>query len=66
MPLLDVKHVGTVDVQDALSKAGYYNGTADGILSKNTRAAISAYQRDKDLPVTGSVNPDLLHSLGLE
>lgn len=64
--MLDAKQAGTADVQDALSKAGYYKGTADGILSKNTRAAISAYQRDKGLPVTGSVNTELLHSLGLE
>jgi hypothetical protein len=66
MPMLDAKHARNADVQDALSKAGSYKGSADGLLSKNTRAAISAYQRDKGLPVTGTVNTELLRSLGLK
>jgi len=54
------------DVQQALTKGGYYHGPIDGILNASTKAAISAYQREKGLPVTGNIDAKLLSSLGLE
>ena len=52
-------------VQDALAGAGYYHGAVDGIVGPGTIAAISAYQRDHGLPVTGTINAQLLQSLGI-
>jgi Ni/Co efflux regulator RcnB len=50
-------------VQRALSRRGYYNGPADGSLGQGSRRAISRYQRDNGLPVTGTVTPSLLRAL---
>ena len=52
-------------VQEALAQAGYYHGAIDGIVGPGTTGAISAYQRDHGLPVTGSINASLLRSLGI-
>jgi peptidoglycan hydrolase-like protein with peptidoglycan-binding domain len=52
-------------VQEALSEQGYYGGAIDGIVGPATTAAISAYQRDHGLPVTGSIDANLLRSLGI-
>jgi len=59
---------GSVDVQvqQALAQQGYYRGAVDGIVGPATSAAISAYQHDNGLRVTGSINGGLLQSLGLE
>ena len=56
----------TQDVQQALTKGGYYRGPIDGNLGESTGAAISAYQREKGLPVTGDIDAKLLSSLGLK
>lgn len=52
-------------VQTALNAAGYECGTPDGIAGKNTGAAITEYQTDNGLTVTGTVTHELLISLGL-
>jgi len=52
-------------VQEALSRQGYYQGPIDGIVGPGTQAAIAAYQRDNGLPVTGAVDGGLIHSLGI-
>jgi His-Xaa-Ser repeat protein HxsA len=52
-------------VQALLSGYGYYTGTIDGVDGPMTRAAISRFQSDRGLAVTGSVNPQLLTALGL-
>lgn len=51
--------------QSALNAAGYDCGTPDGIAGKGTSAAISQYQTDKALNVTGTVTHELLVSLGV-
>ncbi len=39
-----------------LRDLGFDPGRLDGVIDANTRAAISAYQEDRDLPVTGYVD----------
>ncbi len=53
-------------VQGMLNKAGYDCGTPDGVAGKKTAAAISAYQEDHGMEVTGEVSYELLLSLVLE
>jgi His-Xaa-Ser repeat protein HxsA len=53
-------------VQRALAALGYYNGAIDGIVGRGTRAAISLYQIDFQLSVTGTITPELLDSLGIK
>ena len=52
-------------VQSELAKLGYYNGAVDGVLGDQTEAALARYQEDRDLSVTGTLNPATLRSLGL-
>lgn len=49
-----------VDVDNALQKHGYDVGQVDGKSDAKSRAAIRAYQRDANLPVTGEPSQDLL------
>lgn len=51
------------DIQDALSRAGYYNGPVNGSMGPATRRAISNFQADAGLPVTGSPTNSLLREL---
>jgi Putative peptidoglycan binding domain len=51
--------------QDQLAQGGYYRGEIDGVFGPETRRAIMRYQSDKGLRVTGSLNQDTLHALGL-
>jgi hypothetical protein len=55
-----------VAVQDALAQAGYYNGPIDGIIGSGTRSAISNYQYDAGLSVTGMIDNALIDSLGIQ
>jgi hypothetical protein len=52
------------EVQSQLAKVGYYHGAIDGILGDATEAALSRYQQDHDLSVTGTVTSATLQSLG--
>jgi len=52
-------------VQQQLMNLGYYYGGVDGHVGPRTRAAIQNYQADYRLPITGRIDPPLLHSLGL-
>jgi peptidoglycan hydrolase-like protein with peptidoglycan-binding domain len=52
-------------VQRGLAARGYYNGQINGIVGKSTRAAISDFQADKEIPATGSITQSLLQALGL-
>jgi hypothetical protein len=56
----------TSEAQQALAHAGYYSGPIDGNLGPVTQAAIQAYQRDHNLPVTGAVDGALISALGLD
>jgi len=53
-------------VQAALNAAGYSAGPADGALGPKSRAAIVRYQSDNELPATGTVDANLLASLGID
>ncbi len=49
--------------QSRLARLGYYHGQIDGVLGPSTRQAVTAYQRDHGLHVTGAVTADTLHSM---
>ena len=51
--------------QEQLARQGYYRGEIDGIFGPETRRAIMRYQSDHGLRVTGRLNLDTLHALGL-
>ena len=55
----------TVNVQEQLAAAGYYDGPIDGILGPMTREAIAAYQADNGLSVTSAIDEPTLATLGL-
>jgi hypothetical protein len=52
-------------VQSALNRAGYDAGIADGHMGRRTRSALSNFQRDNGLPVTGSIDPQTAQALGV-
>lgn len=52
-------------VQQALNDVGYPCGTADGIIGKKTKKAISDYRKDKGLEPGDTIDEALLVSLGL-
>lgn len=52
------------DLQRRLTSAGYDTQGADGVIGKNSEAAINAYQRANGLPVTGDPSVTLLRQLG--
>lgn len=54
------------DVQLELSRRGYYHGAIDGVIGPQSRTAISRYQANRGLPVTGRIDEYLLRSLGLD
>ena len=54
-----------IAVQTKLTRRGYYHGRIDGIIGPATRDAISAFQKDNGLRVTGYVNTDLVEALKL-
>jgi hypothetical protein len=51
-------------VQEQLAQQGYYRGEIDGVFGPETRRAVTRYQSDQGLRVTGSLNTDTLHALG--
>ena len=53
-------------VQQSLTRNGYYNGPIDGNIGPMSRRAISNYQADRGMRVTGSPDSNLLNSLGLQ
>ena len=55
----------TVNVQQQLARAGYYDGPIDGALGPMTREAIAAYQADNGLSVTSAIDEPTLATLGL-
>jgi lytic murein transglycosylase len=52
------------ELQRRLTSAGYDTQGADGVIGKNTEAAITAYQRANGLAVTGTPSVELLRQLG--
>jgi hypothetical protein len=55
----------TVDVQQQLAAAGYYDGPIDGVLGPMTRQAIADFQADNGLAVTSAIDEPTLATLGL-
>jgi Putative peptidoglycan binding domain len=55
----------TVDVQEQLARAGYYDGPIDGVLGPMTREAIAAFQADNGLAVTSAIDEPTLATMGL-
>jgi photosystem II stability/assembly factor-like uncharacterized protein len=51
--------------QEALDRAGYEIGTADGHLGPRTVAALKRFQSDRYLPVTGEIDEATIGALGL-
>ena len=50
-------------VQQILADLGYDPGTPDGAIGSSTAAAISAFQRDRNVAETGRITPELLNEL---
>lgn len=53
------------NVQRALKELGYYAGQLSGSLSTATRGAISAFQEDNGLEITGAIDAPTVEALGL-
>jgi localization factor PodJL len=53
-PLASATSPDVTTAQRALNQLGYYQGPSDGVISPALRLALSAYQRDQSLPVTGA------------
>lgn len=49
--------------QQRLNQLGYDCGAADGVWGPKTRLCIEGFQRDKDLAVTGTLDPPTLRNL---
>lgn len=52
-------------VEIALQKLGIYTGPIDG-LATSCAGAIEQYQMQNDMPVTGTITPELLTALGIQ
>src|SRR6266576_4800870 len=55
----------TVDVQEQLARAGYYDGPIVGVLGPMTREAIAAFQAENGLAVTSAIDEPTLATLGI-
>ena len=52
-------------IQELLAELGYSPGPADGIFGQRTKAAISAFQYELELDITGVPSEELLVALQL-
>jgi localization factor PodJL len=50
-------------LQQALNGLGFKAGPVDGILGQRSRAAISSYQKRRNLPAGGKMTPELVQRL---
>lgn len=51
------------DAQEALTKGGYYKGTATGTWTKATKTALKAWQKANKMPVTGKLTEAILDKM---
>jgi Putative peptidoglycan binding domain len=62
-------HTSNVDrimkIQQALKNDGFYSGPVDGIMRQSTRQAMRSFQKSNNLKVTGTVDDETAHELGL-
>jgi hypothetical protein len=61
-PPTPLARAGVRDLQRILSRLGYRPGAADGRIGERTRAAIRAFERDRDMPVTGRATARVLEA----
>ena len=54
------------DVEQALQDKGFEPGSVDGVIDTQTQSAISKFQRDNNLPATGTVDEQTAKQLGVE
>ncbi len=54
-----------MEIQRALSTAGYNPGPINGVLRESTMRAVNGYQQAKGLPVDGFLNLETVKSLGV-
>jgi His-Xaa-Ser repeat protein HxsA len=52
-------------VQTALMAYGYYNGAIDGVIGAGSKSALSRFQADYNLKVTGTITPQVLDAFGI-
>lgn len=52
-------------VQSRLARQGYYHSVIDGVYGPQTRSALTRYQSDHGLQVTGALTTATLQALGL-
>ena len=52
--------------QDELAREGYYHGPIDGVFSPETHRAVSDFQKDNDLNVTGYLSRETRNALELD
>jgi putative chitinase len=60
-----IEHSVEWRVQEKLNAAGFPCGKPDGVVGSGTRGAIIAYRARHKLPMTNTITPDLLKSLGI-
>jgi len=53
-------------VQSELARRGYYSGSVDGVIGRDSRRAIRAFQAAQGLPVTGIIDAKSLKALGIK
>ncbi len=49
--------IDPAEIQKALTQAGFYRGTIDGVIGKKTRAALREFQTKHDLTADGVCGP---------
>ena len=54
------------DIEQALQDKGFEPGSVDGVIDSQTQSAISKFQRDNNLPATGTVDEQTAKQLGVE
>lgn len=54
------------DIEQALQDKGFEPGSVDGVIDTQTQSAISQFQRDNNLPATGTVDEQTAKQLGVE
>jgi membrane-bound lytic murein transglycosylase B len=57
---LPLDHSSSTALQDSLTALGFDTGGSDGVLGRQSRAAIRAYQKARGLPADGFATPELL------
>ena len=54
-----------MQVQTALLAYGYYSGAIDGVIGAGSKSALSRFQADYGLAVTGTITPEVLDAFGI-